>query len=87
MKFSEPALPAQTPYKQQDPEVQRTVVISQVITEPELLSRSQHLEEALSSGQYVQYCEQQVQNCCTEQDQQIWNFLKVNIVINCISNK
>lgn len=34
----------------------RSVVISQVVTEPVLLERSQNLQEALSSGQFGDLC-------------------------------
>jgi len=56
---------------------ERLVYISQVVTETELVSRSNQLEQALSKGQYNEFCSLKIANSQDELEQHIWNFLKV----------
>ena len=61
---------------------ERLVNISQVVTETELVSRSNQLEHALSNGQYSEFCALKIANCQDELDQNIWNFLKVRYIVD-----
>ncbi|XP_065910857.1 protein transport protein Sec31A-like [Dysidea avara] len=55
----------------------KTVTLSQVVTEPNLLERSSLLEGALAKEQYMEFCEHKVQSSETEEDKNLWSFLKV----------
>lgn len=61
---------------------EQLVNISQVVTETELVSRSNQLEHALSNGQYSEFCALKIANCQDELDQNIWNFLKVRYIVD-----
>ena len=52
--------------------------ISQVITEPELVNRSNELEGALVSGSYTEYCDAKIARSSSELDRTLWQFLKVS---------
>ena len=58
----------------------KTVTLSQVVTEPKLLERSSLLEGALAKEQYMEFCEHKVQSSETEEDKNLWSFLKVTTV-------
>lgn len=57
----------------------KTVHVSQVTTEHELLKRSCDLEDSLSQQQFVEFCEKKVQESNDEKEKNIWSFLKVNM--------
>ncbi|XP_051837179.1 protein transport protein Sec31B isoform X1 [Antechinus flavipes] len=57
----------------------RLIFISQVITESELLARSQELQEALGSGSLLHYCQSQIQRASLPSEKNIWQFLKVTL--------
>ena len=47
------------------------------MTEPKLLERSSLLEGALAKKQYAEFCEHKIQSSETEEDKNLWSFLKV----------
>ena len=47
------------------------------MTEPKLLERSSLLEGALAKKQYSEFCEHKIQSSETEEDKNLWSFLKV----------
>ncbi|KAI8797530.1 protein transport protein Sec31A isoform X1 [Biomphalaria glabrata] len=58
--------------------VSRTVTISQVVTETELVVRSNQLEQALNDGRFSEFCAMKVANSKDSMQENIWNFMKVN---------
>lgn len=56
----------------------RNVNISQVITEPELIERSNKLEETLANGSYGEYCRQKADESQDQNNRYVWYFLKAN---------
>lgn len=60
-------------------QVQRSsVYLSQVVTEPELVSRSKSLEEALSQNKFAEFCDAKVSKAANNEEAEMWKFLKVN---------
>ncbi|NXA34507.1 SC31B protein, partial [Eudromia elegans] len=57
----------------------RQVFISQVTTETEFLVRSRELQMALQSGNLLEYCKGRIQTAKLRFDENLWNFLKVNL--------
>ncbi|XP_038613867.1 protein transport protein Sec31B isoform X2 [Tachyglossus aculeatus] len=55
------------------------VFISQVTTEPEFLARSAELQEALGSGNLLEYCQDKIQRAKLQFEKSVWQFLKVNL--------
>lgn len=55
----------------------RPVFISQVITESEFLTRSVVLQEALGSGNLLNYCQSKIQQASRPSEKTLWQFLKV----------
>ncbi|XP_075614505.1 protein transport protein Sec31B isoform X1 [Balearica regulorum gibbericeps] len=55
------------------------VFISQVTTETEFLLRSRDLQMALQSGNLLDYCQGKIQTAKLPFDENLWNFLKVNL--------
>jgi protein transport protein SEC31 len=55
----------------------KQVHISQVVTECELLQRSQNLEDAMKNNMVLEFCQQKIELSDTDREQQLWNFLKV----------
>ncbi|XP_046510629.1 protein transport protein Sec31B isoform X4 [Equus quagga] len=53
------------------------VFISQVTTESEFLMRSAELQEALGSGNLLNYCQNKVQRASLQSEKMLWQFLKV----------
>lgn len=49
-----------------------------MITEPELIERSNKLEETLSSGNYGEYCRQKADESQDQHNRYVWYFLKAN---------
>lgn len=61
---------------------QRLIYISQVVTEPELISRSTELETALQYGQYLEFCRNKIANSTTPHERAVWSFLRANFEPN-----
>ncbi|XP_051475287.1 protein transport protein Sec31B isoform X1 [Apus apus] len=55
------------------------VFISQVTTETEFLLRSRELQMALQSENLCDYCQGKIQTAKSPFDENLWNFLKVNL--------
>ncbi|KAB1271696.1 Protein transport protein Sec31B [Camelus dromedarius] len=55
----------------------RLVFISQVTTESEFLLRSAELQEALGSGNLLNYCQNKIQEASLQSEKMLWQFLKV----------
>lgn len=55
------------------PNSNRKVFVSQVITNPELIKRSNELEAALKTGQFGDFCKGKIDNASDEHKQKIWN--------------
>ncbi|XP_028936630.1 protein transport protein Sec31B isoform X1 [Ornithorhynchus anatinus] len=73
--FGVPSFPAQ-----QTPQpCPRLVFVSQVTTEPEFLTRSAELQEALGSGNLLDYCQDKIQRAKLQFEKSVWQFLKVNL--------
>ena len=56
----------------------KTVHISQVVTETDLVARSNQLQQALSNNQFAEFCNMKVANSNSDVEETIWNFLKVS---------
>ena len=55
----------------------KVVTISQVTTETELMERSSTLEGALHEGRFAEFCASKMDAVDSEQEKNVWNFLKV----------
>ncbi|XP_078400664.1 protein transport protein Sec31A isoform X6 [Cetorhinus maximus] len=66
------------PQPQQQQEVPFQVFVSQVVTESELLNRSNELQSTVHSGGFVEYCQSKVNAAHTDFERSVWGFLKVN---------
>ncbi|XP_067894332.1 protein transport protein Sec31A isoform X8 [Heterodontus francisci] len=62
----------------QQQEVPFQVFVSQVVTESELLNRSNALQSTIHSGGFVEYCQSKVNVAQTDFERNVWGFLKVN---------
>ncbi|NXJ77387.1 SC31B protein, partial [Trogon melanurus] len=67
------------PGQQMQQTCQHQVFISQVTTETEFLLRSRELQMALQSGNLLDYCQGKIQTAKLPFDENLWNFLKVNL--------
>uniref|UniRef100_A0A182MXT3 Protein transport protein Sec31A n=1 Tax=Anopheles dirus TaxID=7168 RepID=A0A182MXT3_9DIPT len=56
----------------------RTVTVNQVVTDPELVERSNQLERVLSEGNYAEYCRQKADQTNDQHARFMWYFLKAN---------
>lgn len=56
----------------------RSVSISQVVSESQLVEMSDQLERALHNRQYHEYCSLKVANSSSDKDQAVWQFLQVS---------
>ncbi|XP_049291125.1 protein transport protein Sec31A isoform X2 [Anopheles funestus] len=56
----------------------RTVTVNQVITDPELMERSNQLERVLNEGNFVEYCRQKADQTTDQHSTFMWYFLKAN---------
>ncbi|GBL60714.1 hypothetical protein AVEN_47280-1, partial [Araneus ventricosus] len=54
----------------------RIVHITQVVTEPELLKKSEKLESSLVNGNLIDFCQSKADASQTEQERITWNFLQ-----------
>ncbi|KAL1497928.1 hypothetical protein ABEB36_008808 [Hypothenemus hampei] len=69
--------PGQTPLP-----IKRTVQISQVITETDLVKKSSELVLALESGNFIEYCLNKSNETDDQHKKYIWHFLKANFEQN-----
>ncbi len=60
------------------PNTRKVVNLSQVVTEHELVQRSNSLEQSLSQQQFGEFCENKSQDSSSEYEKNLWNFLKVS---------
>ncbi|KAG5889116.1 hypothetical protein JTB14_034174 [Gonioctena quinquepunctata] len=58
--------------------IHRTVQISQVITEAELVKKSSELEKTLEYGNFTEYCQEKSEEADDQHKKYIWHFLKAN---------
>ncbi|XP_052654494.1 protein transport protein Sec31B isoform X2 [Harpia harpyja] len=70
---------AKAPGQQMQQTYPHQVFISQVTTETEFLLRSRELQMALQSGNLLDYCQGKIQTAKLTFDENLWNFLKVNL--------
>ncbi|CAG7824437.1 unnamed protein product [Allacma fusca] len=61
---------------------QRLVTISQVVTLPDFLGRSQKLEAALASGNLGEFCEEKSIQTANENESRIWRYLRASFAHN-----
>ncbi|XP_038647606.1 protein transport protein Sec31A isoform X6 [Scyliorhinus canicula] len=66
----------------QQQEVPFQVFVSQVVTESELLNRSNELQSTIHTGGFVEYCQSKVNAAQTDFERNVWGFLKVNFEID-----
>ncbi|XP_043551132.1 protein transport protein Sec31A isoform X8 [Chiloscyllium plagiosum] len=64
--------------QQQQQEAPFQVFVSQVVTESELVNRSNELQSTIHSGGFVEYCQSKVNAAHTDFEKNVWGFLKVN---------
>uniref|UniRef100_A0A3Q1AUR9 Protein transport protein Sec31A n=1 Tax=Amphiprion ocellaris TaxID=80972 RepID=A0A3Q1AUR9_AMPOC len=65
------------PQQPQQP-TSHVVHISQVVTETAFLKRSDQLQAALSSGSFVDFCQEKIDVAENEFEKTVWSFLKAN---------
>lgn len=58
------------------------MTINQIITEQELVDRSNKLEEVLAGGNYSDYCVQKANQMENQHGRYIWYFVKTNFEAN-----
>ncbi|XP_073453958.1 protein transport protein Sec31A isoform X3 [Aquarana catesbeiana] len=64
---------------QQHPQAQHFhVYVSQVVTEQEFLSRSNKLQDVVSTGTFLEYCQKKIDEAKNAFEKNVWSFLKVN---------
>ncbi|KAM8783485.1 protein transport protein Sec31B isoform 2-T3 [Rhynchonycteris naso] len=68
-----------TPAQQVPQPCLRLVFISQVTTDSEFLMRSAELQEALGSGNLLNYCQNKIQRTSLQSEKMLWRFLKVTL--------
>ncbi|ELK00831.1 Protein transport protein Sec31B [Pteropus alecto] len=68
-----------TPAHQETQPCLRLVFISQVITESKFLMQSAELQEALRSGNLLNYCQNKIQCASLQSEKMLWQFLKVTL--------
>uniref|UniRef100_A0A672I4K3 Protein transport protein Sec31A n=1 Tax=Salarias fasciatus TaxID=181472 RepID=A0A672I4K3_SALFA len=56
----------------------RVAHVSQVVTETAFLRRSDRLQETLSSGAFVDFCQDKIQSAENQFQKTVWSFLKAN---------
>lgn len=60
----------------------KSVTLSQVITESELVERSAKLEDVLASGNFAEYCKEKADQMSSQHGRYVWYFLKANFDAN-----
>lgn len=68
--------PKPNPQQPQQP-ASHSVHISQVVTETAFLKRSAQLQATLSSGSFVDFCQEKIDAAENEFQKTVWSFLKV----------
>ena len=68
--------PKPNPQQLQQP-ASHVVHVSQVVTETAFLKRSDQLQATLSSGSFVDFCQEKINTAANEFEKTIWSFLKV----------
>ncbi|XP_023369162.1 protein transport protein Sec31A isoform X9 [Otolemur garnettii] len=63
---------------EQQQQQQHRVLVSQVVTEKEFLSRSDQLQQVVQSQGYIAYCQKKIDASQIEFEKNVWSFLKVN---------
>ncbi|XP_040274000.1 protein transport protein Sec31A isoform X8 [Bufo bufo] len=64
---------------QQHPQAERFhVYVSQVVTEEEFLNRSNKLQDVVSTGAFLEYCQKKIDDAKNDFEKNVWSFLKVN---------
>ncbi|XP_060928314.1 protein transport protein Sec31A isoform X2 [Limanda limanda] len=69
--------PKPNPQQLQQP-ASHVVHVSQVVTETAFLKRSDQLQATLSSGSFVDFCQEKIDAAANEFEKTIWSFLKAN---------
>lgn len=64
----------------------RRVIISQVITQPTLIQRSNNLEETLKTEQYIDYCQEKIDKSSDEHTKKIWSCVNAYFNENMTKN-
>lgn len=64
------------------PAVARTVSISQVVTESNLMARAQALDVALQQGDYLDFCRTRSSNSNSSHERFLWECLRTNFEPN-----
>ncbi|XP_063227208.1 protein transport protein Sec31A isoform X4 [Bacillus rossius redtenbacheri] len=57
----------------------RLVYVSQVVTEPQLVERSQLLEQVLQCGQLAEFCDDKAADARSPHHKQMWRFLRARL--------
>ncbi|XP_038108125.1 protein transport protein Sec31A isoform X2 [Culex quinquefasciatus] len=60
----------------------RTVTVNQVVTDRELIERSNRLEQVLAEGNFGEYCRQKADQTADQHSRFLWYFLKANFEEN-----
>jgi protein transport protein SEC31 len=64
------------------PGVIRTVYVTQVVSEPGLIARSNQLETTLQYGQYADFCQTKIAASTVPHERSLWNFLRASFETN-----
>jgi protein transport protein SEC31 len=59
-----------------------TVYVSHVVTEPELIVRSNQLQSVLQYGQYADFCQAKIASSTAPHEHAVWNFLRASFDTN-----
>jgi protein transport protein SEC31 len=62
--------------------VMHAVYVSQVVTEPGLIARSNQLETTLQYGQYADFCQAKIASSTVPHERSLWNFLRASFQTN-----
>jgi protein transport protein SEC31 len=54
------------------------VYVSQVVTESELIVRSDELETVLKDGRYADFCQARISSSTAPHERSVWNFLRAS---------
>ncbi|XP_021915542.1 protein transport protein Sec31A isoform X3 [Zootermopsis nevadensis] len=62
--------------------VMHAVYVSQVVTEPGLIARSNQFESALQYGKYADFCQVKILSSTVPHERSLWNFLRASFETN-----
>ncbi|KAJ9593994.1 hypothetical protein L9F63_014589, partial [Diploptera punctata] len=62
--------------------IPRVVHVSQLVTEPDLISNSNNLETTLQYGQYIDFCNAKIAASTSPHERSVWNFVRANFDSN-----